>query len=509
MSNSRARVKWCVWILSLMLVFLVAAVKYPRSREINYQNSDATWHVLLTMTAYEETPASTHLFLPLVSLADGKDIPWGHTLPDRYGNYYYTSFSAAGYFAPYLFVKLFHLSTNETSLFLFNTFLLCLSVLLLVSFLEEILPERKGKTGIILFVVWTYVSVPEVMHGMGIVYWHQSLMQVTLLAQIICWYRKDRSAGYRAGFYLLCLLNPYIEWTGFVANIGFVVTELVRGFRRQMGEGWKHSLAVVGLTIGSGMLFCLHFLIILDANAFFQTCKDRFLVRKGDAQNYTLLLLKGYKQSFYFLWVLLFLLFLIVFVACHGKFPAKESILWNHKALFAVSLFPVLENMVMKEHAVEYAFDRMKLAFPLLLLLADLLQLAFLKMDCGRLGLAMLTGMVFFSGAANMHRYCSENDYVWVDGERQATVSIAQQLEPYRSDSVIGTNGVVRGYLNVTFHRGIYEWTTEEIVIQQAKEAGRQYAIFLEAEPRIWDMNAVVDAKVVQVETMEELVVTP
>lgn len=93
-----------ITMLVVLLSVLVSIVKY-RDGEIDYLNSDATWHTLLTVSAYEETPVRDHLFLPIVSFGkeDDKNIPWGSTIPDDKGNYYYTSFSPAGYFAPWFF----------------------------------------------------------------------------------------------------------------------------------------------------------------------------------------------------------------------------------------------------------------------------------------------------------------------------------------------------------------------------------------------------------------------
>lgn len=51
----------------IIITVTVSFVKY-RGGEVNYLNSDATWHTLLTMEAYEETPISVHKFLPIVSL---------------------------------------------------------------------------------------------------------------------------------------------------------------------------------------------------------------------------------------------------------------------------------------------------------------------------------------------------------------------------------------------------------------------------------------------------------
>jgi hypothetical protein len=114
----------------VILVMGVFVVKY-RGGEVNYLDSDATWHTLLTMKAYEETSISEHKFVPIVSLggSDNKYIPWGVTVPSAEGDYYYTSFSAAGYVLPYLFVKLFHLSISESVLYLFNSILFGVSAI--------------------------------------------------------------------------------------------------------------------------------------------------------------------------------------------------------------------------------------------------------------------------------------------------------------------------------------------------------------------------------------------
>lgn len=65
------------------------------------------------------------------------------------------------------------------------------------------------------------------MHGMGIVYWHHSIMQVTLPLQIMAFIKmKDGSKRAGIAFFILVLVNPYIEWTGYVANAGYALYEL-------------------------------------------------------------------------------------------------------------------------------------------------------------------------------------------------------------------------------------------------------------------------------------------
>ncbi|BDR56485.1 hypothetical protein [Xylocopilactobacillus apis] len=121
-----------VIILTILIVIVLAFVKY-KSGEINYIDSDATWHVLYTLKCFDETPLSVHKFLPLTSLGgiDNKYIPWGLTILGNGGNYYYTSFSGIGYALPYLFLKLFNLGFNEFSIYLFNTILFIISALIL------------------------------------------------------------------------------------------------------------------------------------------------------------------------------------------------------------------------------------------------------------------------------------------------------------------------------------------------------------------------------------------
>ena len=96
-------------ILTLVCLFIVVLVwQYKYKENYNYLNSNATWHVLLTIQAYDETPASVHKFLPIVSLGDelDKGIQWAEMVADERGNYYYTSFSPAGFVLPYFFFKI-------------------------------------------------------------------------------------------------------------------------------------------------------------------------------------------------------------------------------------------------------------------------------------------------------------------------------------------------------------------------------------------------------------------
>ncbi len=173
-------------ILCCTLLILVSCfLRFPNSHQ-NFENSDATYHVLLTMKAYDSTHASVHHFLPIVSLGNDEDknIPCGATVSDRFGNYYYTSFSPAGFVAPYIFVKIFNLSINEISLYLFNSILYILCFIMTTILFVKLFNDRLSVQFIVLLVTAIYLFQPEILHSQGIVYWHQSLFQLLFLIQL-------------------------------------------------------------------------------------------------------------------------------------------------------------------------------------------------------------------------------------------------------------------------------------------------------------------------------------
>lgn len=96
--------------------------------------------IRLNIEAYNETPVYEHLFLQIVSLGgkDNKNINWGATISDKDGNYYYTSFFPAGYFLPWVFMKILRLPANEENLYIFNSVLYLLSAIIWALFIYEV-----------------------------------------------------------------------------------------------------------------------------------------------------------------------------------------------------------------------------------------------------------------------------------------------------------------------------------------------------------------------------------
>lgn len=492
---------------AVMLVICVTVFKY-RSGEINYYNSDATWHTLLTIEAYNETPISEHLFLPIISLGNANDkyIPWGITLSDENGNYYYTSFSAAGYFLPWLFIKLFRLPVTEGSLYIFNSILFAVSTALWTGLIYKVYEDTEEVMAISIIGMLTYISSPVLLHGMGIVYWHQSVMQVTLLLQMIAYYAMMQSDGrkMRIPFYILAFLNPYIEWTGYVANVGFAFAEFFAYWKADRKEAVKRVLVLGFITISSGCLFILHYLLRVDSDKLFETMKFRFIERSAADTVELTELFGGYFKSFLYLWVL----FLILVV---WNFVYNKKLQLRHGMLIFVMVFPVVENIVMKEHALTYIYDRMKCIYILSFLICEFSYCLLHNVENKLNAFVEVLLLTVIVCALNLKAYIESDDYIWKTDYRNNNKVIADYLKVNYADSLLATesNGV-RGYIKLLFGRGIYEGVSPDILKGMAISEGRRYAVDIEFEDgrelynENWNLSKITKADVYDVRSDEK-----
>ncbi len=151
------------------------------------RNLEATYHVLLTVTALNESPAENHWYLPSVSLGREADkhIPWGASVPTKTGDYIYTSFTPAGFLAPYFWFKAFDLEPSLKNLARFNFFLGCASVFtffyLLISLLKFNGYGQWISVGAALVGSTIGIFSSEALRSHGVIYWSQSLYQTILI----------------------------------------------------------------------------------------------------------------------------------------------------------------------------------------------------------------------------------------------------------------------------------------------------------------------------------------
>jgi hypothetical protein len=347
--------------LSLAVISII--IRIPDFANDDFHNSDATWHVLHTLRCYDETPASIHKFLPIVTLGDeaDKSITWGATIPDEYGNYYYTSFSPAGFVAPYLFMKLLHIPLSLIGLYAFNSVLYVLCFIFTAMLFCKLF-KSIDKKHIWLMTAAIYLFQPEIMQGQGITYWPQSLFQLILLFQLNLLFSSFTRKKY-AIMLFLCLLGAYTEWTGFCANIGIAVMYLCTDKRK-----WQSIGKAVGVLIATAAafgVFSLHYLMIVSGKDFALALIARFFARNVATDTPLWFLGAGYVISF----ALFGLLAFVGIIWCLSM-KNKRSLFWQsikaHRWLFIVMAIALVENVIMKQHAVAYSFDRMKFIIPLI-----------------------------------------------------------------------------------------------------------------------------------------------
>lgn len=490
-----------ILVITVITVISISAMKY-RGGEINYQNSDATWHTLLTMEAYDETPIRIHKFLPIVSLgsADDKFISWGGTIPDEYGNYYYTSFSPAGYVLPYLFVKLLGLPISEVSLYYFNTALFVISAVLWVILLDRVYLDNSNKGILLLIGALTYIFSPELFHGMGIVYWHQSLMQVTLLIQVLSYFlwKKDDSKHGKRIFWVMTLVNPYIEWTGYIANVGFAIMELFINRKDKLFKSWRNPVKIAVLSVSSFIIFSLHYLSVVSTMDFLRALKNRFLDRSFSSTTRLADVFGGYINSFLFLWLLLAIL-IIWNVAKSGKLEFKN------RCLLFITTFLILENIIMKQHAYSYTYDRMKMIFLLSLIICEFTNQILESVQQRKRTVSVILCIITVSCCiGNARSYLKSDQYIWSIDYRQNNEKLATYINENYPNSILVTQAGVRGYLNLLFGRGIYEMKTIDSAITIAGDKGKDYAVeIVIGDDTTWNMYQLAGAIVYEKSTGE------
>ena len=466
-------------MISLIVVLAVSCYKYNPG-EINYRNSDATWHTLLTIQAYEETPIRVHKFLPIVTLGapENKGIPWGLYLGDAYGNYYYTSFSSVGFFLPWVFIKIINLPINEASLYIFNTLLFCLAAIAWLILVSEYYRENPNKKYLVPLAMLAFIFVPEVMHGMGHTYWHQSLMQVTLPLQMLAfllWHRRE-SRRAKFAFFALTLINPMIEWTGYVANVGFAILEYA--LTRKVFVHKKNIAWIVGLTAAAFGLLCLHYLQAVSLHDFISTLFARFHYRSFDSDNSTLGIYEsdifsGYIRSFFAWWGVVGVLMIWALIQ-NGKIEFR-----NKHALFILA-FIGLENLLMFEHATRYSYDRMKMIYLIAFVSCELCDQILNHASNIRISSKLIIGIALICGVFNLNHYVSSDEYIWHVNYRTRNQQFADYINANYPDSILATRSLPRGYITLLFHRNIFERPTQ--ILRTAEKRNIRYAIMLHFE---------------------------
>ena len=322
---------------------------------------------------------------------------------------------------------MFNLPVAESSLYVFNTVLCCLALLFTIKLFVDIFDKHLPKEVIIVLTTLLFAFQTEIMHGMGQVYWHQSLMQVLLPLQFLCFWHFEENKKWKIGYFALTVLMPYVEWTGFIANVGFAMALFFKHGIKIQKKDFLWAFVTGVCTIIALLLFCGHFLSVIDWNGLTGALRDRYHMRTTYSDATIFNLIWGYWKSFKWLWILLLSLGMGCVIINKGVKWIKDYLFLL--PIFFVMSFPVIENIVMKDHAISYTYDRMKLVYPLMMLV--FLFLAAVSQQKKWLPVGVIAIMLPVAGV-NVTAYTANTEYIWSAEYRIESEKLAER-EPRES----------------------------------------------------------------------------
>ena len=465
-SKIKGKPSFFLFLLIMAAFFAFSTyVRFPKD-SYGYVNSDATYHVLLTMQAYDETSPSVHRFLPIQTFGDESN-KWINNGPsliqDKNGNNFYVSFSPLGFYAPYFFCKIFHLDLTANSIYLFNSMLMMICAL----FTGVIMYMIFKSLTIFWIAAFSYVCLPEMLFTQGIVYWHHSLAQVLLLIQTATFISIFVFKKTTWFFYLIlaitCFLYPYLEWTGFVSNVGIALGMIVLNLgveqdddgRKRISLGVRTivQIAAIGIiTIAAAFYFVYRFTSIAPFDQVLS-----MLFSRAEARNEAsfLTLLSGYFNSYST--ILIAIAVLLVIVLAVKKSRMAFCSLFQNRTIFAIILvfvFPLVENIVLKEHAIMYTFDRLK-ASSVIIFLFCATVFALLKIAYSAIVLPIISILLFAS--FGLWQY---NRKIIVMSQYSDTTALRDYLQDQyllnKKGLLVRDGWRAWGHLQTMYHRNIY-----------------------------------------------------
>ena len=470
-------------IVFLFLIFLptlfIRNESFDNSYE--YENMDATYHVLLTVKSYMETPITIHKFLPIVTLGESidKNINWGAAVPDEFGNFYYISFPQFGFIFPYIYFKLFNIMPDIKELinlnFLLNFFTGITLFYLVSEFLKTNKIFRDSRLFISFLSVLIYFYSTESLFSQGPIYWHHSLFQFLWILQLLCLLRfnnlkmnNEISVFFYPIFTIVSFLIPFTEWTGYLSNFILFIT-MHFYFKNK-----KITNIIYYSTVLSLIIYIIPFVKTVDMDIFLTIMKKRFITRSIASNNVNIFnLFTSYFSSFGSLLILLVISFVLFFYKrsdnLKSKMDRKENIIF-----FIIISFPCLENILLKQHAYYYHFDRLKVFIPLLFLFLQIIPLFYKKK------LIFISIFTIIVMSLNLISYRASSRIVDISYAVKQNNRIIAEIKPLiTSNTVLCLNNFVRGWPVLAFNHNIYENQDIDSCIAKIEKRDSEQGIML------------------------------
>jgi hypothetical protein len=240
---------------------------------------------------------------------------------------------------------------------------------------------------------------------------------------------------------------------------------------------WDYRLAVI---VGAGTLlallyFVVPFGLVLGWHPFAGSLKQRFLLRSSGSGSSFGVLLSGYWESFapYLVLAALCVCGAVVDASFRQRVLARCRKLWW--LLLAIAL-PLGENVALKQHAIEYDYDRFKLIIGLIV---------FFAICCVSMRATwrkyFVTAVVICASVSMAQYAHSDRNYqmrmagITYDGQFIATSRVLDD-----KSAVFAASGEVRGWVGFTLDRSVFEDIyTDNALAQLAQSRHTQRAVWL------------------------------
>lgn len=486
---------------SLLIFSLYICTLYLRSDSFNMragsENLEATYHVLWTLRALAESPTDAHFFLPTVTLdpVPGNDVVWGATVPTPGGSYIYTSFPPLGFLIPLFVLRLVGGTSDLTSLAVLNSLfgliaayglaaLTRCAALAAISEQPRLCGLRsRAATGWPVFVAAgaSYLFLREAMHSHGAVYWPHSISQTVFI--FASWLAFRHFIGVardweRWPLLTFCAVFSLLEWTGYVFSFGLAAAFALESRRRGDPLLSGMQLSIVLVTVAAGLITLFHLMGAVGVDntllAFVRRAAARSVLHGWEPLTALKPLPKQYWLSVGALLPLGLAAWLVLVVPPRRR-PSRPILL-----LLAITTFPLLENLLMAQHAVQFSFDRLKVAVPLTIALftviARLAPRWRLSAAAAAVVIVVMSNIPLF-----LHQQAAYKP--WLEAVARNDVLVAQlRAENEAACAVYGSTHEVRGYLNLLIGRDMYEFMTPDKLLERMSRRGACGAILLETK---------------------------
>lgn len=244
-------------LLIVSLLFMITiGIRLPNlDRPVSKHHEFNTAFFLIPMEIWNEEGVAQHGFIPPYNYSNENDKyikdPIGIEHGNKNGTYYYLSFPAFSYLAPYAFIQLLQLPVSPLSLQIFNLLLHFLLCIMLFRLLSATVSRAGAYAGVVF-----YLFSPATLwfHGNG--YTHHVLAQLLIVAVIYFFlgYVRQQRRILLICFSVTLFFLFLTEWIGFFLAATIFFIALVK---RKEGRAYRMSILALFVTgsLAASVLF--------------------------------------------------------------------------------------------------------------------------------------------------------------------------------------------------------------------------------------------------------------